>query len=313
MQGGRGIDDPEAVDMDTPNAARVYDYLLGGGHNFAVDRQFAETLLTQVPMAAAAARANRAFLRRAVIYLADRGIRQFLDLGSGIPTVGNVHEITDERRPGCRVVYVDKDPLAHIHSRQLLRSHATASAVRADLRDVEGVLSSIRERELLDFEKPIAVLLCAVLHFVSDEDDPAGIVSRYTDAVPAGSYLAISHATADHRPTDLGLATRIFDHERISVTARTLEEVRALFRGVEFVEPGVVPTGRWRPADPDSPGPESCLGYAGVGFKPGAADAVDEWFRDQPAATGRGGDIPAAAVRTPHEPGCHLRVVRDPD
>jgi hypothetical protein len=255
------------VDLSRPSAARVYDYLLGGGHNFDVDRVLAAQVLRQVPHAKHAAETNRAFLRRVVEYLIDHGIRQFLDLGSGIPTAGNVHEITARRDPRCTVIYVDNDPVAHAHSRRMLSSVPAAAAVLADLRHVDTVLADPTVRARIDFAQPVAVLMCAVLHFVPDSDDPAGIVGRYVDRLTTGSYVAISHATADAHPADLAAATDLYERGGIAGTARTHAQVTDLFAGLELLPPGVVATSLWRPEQlEDTDTASRCLSYAGLGI-----------------------------------------------
>ncbi|MGH3883323.1 MAG: SAM-dependent methyltransferase, partial [Pseudonocardiaceae bacterium] len=179
---------PYDVDVTVPNAARVYDYFLDGAHNFAADRVMASKVQQVMPAVRDAARINRSFLRRAVLFMVDSGIRQFLDIGSGIPTVGNVHEIAQRADPECRIVYIDKEPIAVAHSDLLLKGNDRAVAIRADLRQSAQVLGDSRVGDLLDFGRPIGVLLVAALHFIADADDPAGIVARYLDAVMPGSY-----------------------------------------------------------------------------------------------------------------------------
>src|SRR5689334_8693366 len=183
------------ADFERPNVARMYDYFLGGSHNFAVDRKAAAAVLAAVPGIRALARQNRNFLRRAVQYLAHQGVRQFLDLGSGIPTVGNVHEIAQRDAPGSRVVYVDIEPVAVSHSRTLLEDNPDTAVAQLDLRRPDQVLDSPEVRDLLDLTRPVAVLAVAVLHFLPDSDDPAGVLARYRDAVAPGSRLVVSHAS----------------------------------------------------------------------------------------------------------------------
>lgn len=180
---------PTEVDTETPNAARVYDYLLGGAHNFETDRQFGDQVASIVP-AREFARNNRAFLRRVVNYLAhEAGIRQFLDLGSGVPTVGNVHEIAQRASPDCRVVYVDKEPVAVAHSEMILQDNELATVIHADLQHPATVLSHPRTQQLLDFSQPVTVLMCAVLHFIPDEADPPGIITAYRKhCAPAATW-----------------------------------------------------------------------------------------------------------------------------
>lgn len=256
------------VHLDKPSPARVYDYLLDGGRNFAADRELAKKLIARVPGAQRAAQINRIFLRRVVLYLISQGVRQFLDLGSGILTVGNVHDITHKHASGTTVVYVDHDAVATACSALLLQDIPTAAAVRADLREVDAVLSDPTVQVLLDFEQPVAVLMCAVLHFVPDTDDPAGIVGRYIEALCPGSYLAISHATADHDPDEVAAGVRLYQEGGIPITARSHTAVSRLFTGLELVEPGVVLTSQWHPDGPDPDDPRRSLSYAGLGIKP---------------------------------------------
>ncbi|WNV83046.1 SAM-dependent methyltransferase [Umezawaea sp. Da 62-37] len=259
--------DGEPAGLTKPSAARIYDYLLGGGHNFAVDRGVAKRLAHHVPHAVRAAQANRAFLRRVVLHLMDQGIRQFLDLGAGIPTVGNVHDIAHDRDPGCVVVYVDNDAVAVAHGHLLLKGRATAAVVEADLRDVGTVLNNTTVCALIDFDRPVAVLLCAALHFLHEVDDPAGIVGRYVERLAPGSYVAISHATADDHPDLVKSAIDTYEDEGIALTARTRAEVQMLFTGLHLTSPGVVHTSQWRPEMPDEiEDSTQCLSYAGVGL-----------------------------------------------
>jgi hypothetical protein len=257
---------PQDVDVARPSAARVYDYLLGGAHNFAADRAVAEQVLHVLPDGRQVAISNRSFLRRAVRYLVDQGITQFLDLGSGIPTSGNVHEITQEAAPSARVLYVDHDEVAVAHSELLLRGNADATVLAADLTKPEAVLDARVTREFLDFSRPIGLLLVAVLHFVPDERDPAGIVAAYRDALPAGSHIALSHLTADHRPAAMAGVVEAMKNSRDPMYFRAYDEVLPLFAGFELVEPGLVAAPRRPDAGAREPGPEGV--YAGVGRKP---------------------------------------------
>jgi len=259
---------PSSVDLDRPSAARMYDYYLGGSHNFAVDREAAKAVEAIYPGMAGAARANRSFLRRAVRYLLDQGVDQFLDLGSGIPTVGNVHEIAQQTNPAARVVYVDAEPVAVAHSTALLEDNPLATAVHADLRDPDAVLGHDGVRQVLDFTRPIGVLMVAVLHFVPDSDDPCGVVARYRDALPSGGYLAISHGTLEGIPED-GLddterVQAIYRRTDSPLVLRSHAEVTGFFTGLTLVEPGVVALPEWRPDSDDA----YISAYVGVGRKP---------------------------------------------
>jgi hypothetical protein len=237
---------PADIDLAKPNAARIYDYILGGANNFEVDREFAKGLLKVLPDAQALAQENRAFLRRAVGFLADRGIRQFLDLGSGIPTVGNTHEVAQRIDPDARVVYVDNEAVAVSHSELILNGNANAAILRADIRDVDAVLRHPITARLIDFAEPVAVLAFAVLHFVPDEQDPYGLVARYRDASAPGSYLALSHATSDGRPEIREIAGA-YRQTANPLTERSGAEVARMFDGYELAEPGLVFTRDWRP------------------------------------------------------------------
>lgn len=186
---------PEGVDITVPNVARTYDYLLGGYHNFAADREYAAGVEQAFPRMRQGAYATRAFLGRAVRWLVDSGIRQFLDIGSGIPTLGNVHEAAEQAAPGARVMYVDIDPVAVAHARALLAENPRAGVIQADLRHPRDILNHPNVRDLLNFSEPIAVILSAVLHFIPDADDPLGIVTELRDAVVAGSYIVLAHST----------------------------------------------------------------------------------------------------------------------
>ncbi len=188
---------PLGLDTTVPSMARVYDYILGGAHNFAADRAVGAQIEKLVPGLPSVARLNRRFLGRAVDFIADQGIRQFLDIGSGIPTVANVHEVAQERDPAARVVYVDKDPVAVAHSELMLAGNENAGIVHADMRDPESVLSSPEVARLLRFDEPVGLLMLLMLHWVPDEDDPHKLVAAYRDALPAGSFIVMTHMSAD--------------------------------------------------------------------------------------------------------------------
>jgi hypothetical protein len=260
---------PAGLDLDRPSASRVYDYLLGGAHNFQADRDLAAQILELAPEAAEAAQANRGFLRRAVSFLVAAGIRQFLDLGSGIPTRGNVHEIARQSAPDSHVVYVDVDPVAVAHGRQLLAGLPHCAAVAGDLREPERVLADPTVRELVDLGRPVAVLLVAVLHFVRDTDDPAGIVGRLREAMAPGSYLVLSHASfpPDVNPAAMR-ASQEYERTATPLVLRTRAEIGALLDGFELVEPGLVTVARWRPESESVAARTDRLpAYAAVGRK----------------------------------------------
>jgi S-adenosyl methyltransferase len=269
-----GVERPEwapvGIDLDRPSAARVYDFYLGGFHNFAADREMGRQAIQMWPDLPEIMRSNRGFLRRSVEFLVDAGVRQFLDLGSGIPTVGNVHEVAKRLASDTRVVYVDNDPVAVEHSQAILAGDDRTAVVQADLRDPDAVLSDPAVGTLLDLERPTAVLMVAVLHFVPDEDDPAGLVARFRDAVPAGSYLALSHATAGEQADRAAEHRGLYQRTATPMTMRTRDQVEHLFDGWELVEPGLVYLPQWRP-EPGTPAmdrPERMTGLAGVGRKP---------------------------------------------
>ncbi len=258
---------PDDINVELPSAARVYDYLLGGGHNFAADRAVGEKVLQALPNGRHIACSNRAFLRRAVLYMVDQGITQFLDLGSGIPTVGNVHEVAQATNPMCRVVYVDNDEVAVAHSELILEGNENAAVVAADLCRPAMVHGAPAVTRLLDFSKPVGLLMVAVFHFVSDERDPFGVVRRYRDALSAGSLVALSHLTADQTPVGMGAVVEAMKNSRDPMYFRSYDEVLAMFDGLELVAPGVVDAPAWRrEPDCEDTGPEDV--YVGVSRKP---------------------------------------------
>jgi SAM-dependent methyltransferase len=258
---------PAGTDTDKPNAARVYDYYLGGSHNFAVDREMARKAVALWPDLPMIMRANRAFLRRAVQYSAEQGVTRFLDIGSGIPTFGAVHEVAREVAPASRVVYVDRDPVAVAHSRLILKDDPLSEVVQIDLRDTAGLLADPAVSGLLAAGEPVAVLLVAVLHFITDEEDPEGIVRSLRDVVPPGSLLVLSHAGLEGRPDQAGPHQDLYARTPTPLTMRTRERITGLFGGFDLVEPGVVYLPEWRPERPEAVGahPERMTGMAGVG------------------------------------------------
>jgi hypothetical protein len=261
---------PADVDLDRPSVARVYDYYLGGSHNFAADRAFGEQVLKVVPAVAGLARSNRAFLRRAVTALVKDGVRQFLDLGSGIPTVGNVHDlIIDAGYHDGRVVYVDHDPVAVAHSRAILADVPGTAVVAGDLRSPADVLAQPQVRGLLDFSQPIAFLLVAVLHFVPDEEGPADIVAGFAAAGVPGSHVVLSHAGIDRPLTPAEEnAWEIYRKSPTPLILRTREQVAGLLGGLTVLEPGVVATHLWRPdGDDEAVLDDSAAGSAAVARK----------------------------------------------
>jgi S-adenosyl methyltransferase len=254
-------------------AARIYDYYLGGIHNFPADEEAARVLVTQFPCIPAVARANRAFLCRAVRYLVDAGVRQFLDIGSGIPTAGNVHEIAQAADPGARVVYVDIDPMAVMESLEILDGNESATAVQGDLRDAPAILRHPEVHRLLDFSQPVGLLLVSVLHFVPDDAAAYDAVAQYRAALPSGGYLVLSHASSEafeHLYQQASDKQDVYRQQTPTPgTSRTRADVERFFTGLELVDPGVVRLGEWRPdpvaADPDLTGGDGS--WAGIGRK----------------------------------------------
>jgi hypothetical protein len=260
---------PGGIDTERPSTARIYDYWLGGAHNFAADRRVAEQVIAAFPDIVPVARANRAFLRRAVEFLVDAGVRQFLDVGSGVPTVGHVHEIAQRRSPDSRVVFVDIDPVAVEHSRLMLSGNDLTAVVHEDVRRPERILDAPEVRGLFDLEQPVAVLVVSLLHFLPDADDPAGIVSGLTAPLVSGSYLVVSHGT-EEGSNDAAAGREVYRRAGIEMTLRTRQQVEALFKGFDLVEPGLVWLPQWRPEssmDVFAAIPESSAMYAGVGRK----------------------------------------------
>ncbi len=243
--------DPEVT---VANPARVYDYWLGGSSNFAVDRELGDRMIAidarMVPMV----RENRAFLRRAVTWLCRHGVTQFLDLGSGIPTVGNVHEVAARVTPDARVAYVDSEPVAVAYSARILEGNANATITHADLRDAKTVLSAPTVAKLLDFERPVAVLALSVMQYFPEAEDPAGLLAQYRRVLAPGSYLAISHISADDPDVDMDGLADATKQATVSAHPRTRAQVTALFGDAELVPPGVVWAGEWHP-EPGAPAP----------------------------------------------------------
>ncbi len=264
---------PADIDITTPNVARIYDYLLGGKDNFAADREAAQQLIASIPDIAAIVRDNRAFIGRVVRHLAgEAGIRQFLDLGAGLPTRANVHELAQQIAPDARVVYVDNDPVVWSHGQALLTSGGGVAMVLGDLREPAAILQHPQVADLLDLAQPVAVLCASVLHFVSDDDGPHQIIAGYRDHLAPGSYLAITHgpaATAGEDPAgEVQSATSIYRRASAQLHVRSLPQVLQFFDGFDPVAPGVVWMTEWRP-DPGIPPagrPRSLRG--GVGRKP---------------------------------------------
>ena len=239
-----------AFDTSVAHHARIYDYLLGGKDNYAADRKAGDALIAAYPTMVTLAKANRAFLGRAVRFLAaEAGIRQFLDIGTGIPAAGNTHQVVQEAAPGSRVVYVDYDPVVLSHARALLTGgpQGATDYIDADVRDVGTVLE--KAARTLDFSRPVAVVILMTLHAIADGDNPHEIVARIMDAVPQGSYLAISHPASDIEPAKVtDLTARVNQLSYQQYTGRSNAEVMRFFEGIELVEPGLVQVQQWRPS-----------------------------------------------------------------
>ena len=259
----------QEIPEDKPNSARMYDYFLGGHHNFAADRAAAERVRSVYPDVVRGAQANRAFLRRAVRFMAEQGIDQFLDLGSGIPTAGNVHEVAQEANPTARVVYVDVEPIAVIHSTAILRGNHQATIVEANAHEPKRILNHPEVRRLLDFTRPIGVLMLALLHFVLDDHDAQALVSRYREALVPGSFIAITHASLERVPAEIVTQfERVYSQTTTPVKTRKLAQVEPLFTGLDIVEPGIVYVPSWRPEGSDDvflDQPERSINLGGVG------------------------------------------------
>jgi hypothetical protein len=255
------------IDTSIPHPARRYDYWLGGKDNFAADRESGDAIAAKFPAIRIAVVENRRFLRRAVTFLArEAGIRQFLDIGTGLPTANNTHEVAQAIAPESRITYVDNDPLVLVHARALLTSSpgGATAYVEADLREPEKILDSTDLRRTLDLSQPVALMLLAILHFIPEDDDPYGIVARLTGALPVGSYLVASHATSDFLPPELVADIAAGRHGEGRL--RTKAEFTRFFDGLALVPPGIVPVAEWRADDEPQPRPTSAETgmYAGV-------------------------------------------------
>ncbi|GAA0442824.1 SAM-dependent methyltransferase [Acrocarpospora corrugata] len=245
------------IDPTKPSVSRVYDFLLGGKDNFAIDRQIAQMVLKIAPDAPDAAFANRGFLQRVIRYLTEEeGVRQFLDIGSGLPTQGNVHEVAQAVDPAARVVYVDHDPIVLAHGRALLATNDTTTVIEADIRDPRSILDHPDTRRLIDFTQPVGLLLFSILHHLNDDEDPVGLSAQLCDALPAGSWVAISHFQnpGEEHPEAAAHAANaeiLFNENLGTGRWRSKEEILAFFGDLEVVEPGLVPLAEWR-AEPDA-------------------------------------------------------------
>ncbi|MFC9585371.1 SAM-dependent methyltransferase [Streptomyces yangpuensis] len=268
---------PPGIDISVPSVSRIYDYYLGGSHNFEVDRQAARRAMEFMPGLPKIMQANRAFMRRAVRHAVAEGVTQFLDIGSGIPTFGNVHEIAQAATPAARVVYVDHDPVAVAHSHAVLMDDEHTDVVAADLRKPKEILAAPEVGQLLDLDRPVALLLVAVLHFLEDSDRPYDAVAELRDALAPGSLLILTHASYEGIPLTeevAGGAVGVYRDIRNPLVMRTREQIGGFFEGFEMVEPGLVSMPDWRPdrakdgEDGEAPeDPYAFSGYAGVGRK----------------------------------------------
>ncbi|MFF4425727.1 SAM-dependent methyltransferase [Streptomyces sp. NPDC001549] len=268
---------PPGIDISVPSVSRIYDYYLGGSHNFEVDRQTARRAMEFMPGLPKIMQANRAFMRRAVRHAVAEGVTQFLDIGSGIPTFGNVHEIAQAASPQARVVYVDHDPVAVAHSRAVLAGDDHSGIVAADLRKPKEILAAPEVGRLLDLGRPVALLLVAVLHFLEDTDDPYAAVAELRDALAPGSLLILTHASYEGIPLTQETAAGtvgVYRDMRNPLVMRTREQIGGFFDGFEMLEPGLVSMPDWRPDRPDDgedgetpEDPYAFSGFGGVGRK----------------------------------------------
>jgi SAM-dependent methyltransferase len=260
---------PRSIDITVPSVSRIYDYYLGGSHNFEVDREAARKAMEFMPGLPKIMQANRAFMRRAVRFAAGEGITQYLDIGSGIPTFGNVHEVAQAAAPGAHVVYVDHDPVAVAHSQAVLDGNDDTDVVAADLRKPQEILASPQLEGLIDLNRPVALLLVAILHFVEDTDDPRGAVAELRDALAPGSLLVLTHASYEGIPLPQERsegAVDVYRDIRNPLIMRSRDEIAQFFEGYDMVEPGLVPPPLWRPETaPQDEDPYAFSGFAGVG------------------------------------------------
>ncbi|BCY15412.1 hypothetical protein L3i22_105000 [Actinoplanes sp. L3-i22] len=261
---------PPGVNPNVPHSARIYDYWLGGKDNFAVDRAVGEAMIQAIPGMRYMAGENRKFVHRAARDLVEKeGIRQFLDVGTGIPTSPNLHEIAQRIAPETRVVYVDNDPIVLVHARALMLSHPSGRSeyISADIRDPRSILDDAILTETLDLTKPVGLTLIAILMLLADEDDPWSKVAALRDAMPSGSCLAITHPTADFNPDEVQQAVNAATGAGMTLVARSREAVARLFGDWEMLDPGLVPVSAWRP-DTEVADPQAAYYWSGVARKP---------------------------------------------
>ena len=261
---------PPGVNINVPHSARIYDYWLGGKDNFAVDRAVGEAMMQAIPGMRAMAGENRKFVHRAARDLvAKEGVRQFLDIGTGIPTRPNLHEVAQRIEPATRVVYVDNDPIVLVHARALMISseQGRSEYISADIRDPQSILGDPVLADTLDLRQPVGLTLIAILMLLADEDDPWGKVAALRDAMPPGSCLAITHPTADFNPGEVSAAVAAATGAGMTLVARSKDEVERFFGDWELLEPGLVPVSAWRPDEPVA-NPEAAYYWSGVARKP---------------------------------------------
>jgi len=258
------------IDLSKPSAARMYDYYLGGAHNFDIDRELARKVLDLFPDAPLAAQANRAFMHRALRCLLAAGVRQFIDLGSGIPTEGNTHETVHQKAPDSKVLYVDHDQVAVIHSELLLKDVPNTQVLQADFRDPEYILNSPQLKKMIDLSQPVGLLLVSVLHFVPDRDQPQDVLHRLYDALAPGSYLILSHGCDDVRQDEMHGVAEAYAAAADQLSQRSRAQILELLAGWDLLEPGLVWLREWRPDWPDEVGenPSANAMVAAVGRKP---------------------------------------------
>jgi hypothetical protein len=261
------------MDTSVPHPARRYNYWLGGKDHFAADRESGDAIAAAFPIVVELARANRAFLGRAVRFVAEAGVRQFLDIGTGLPAPGNTHEIAQQVAPESRVVYVDNDPIVMVHARALTQGdpRGQTAYIEADVRDAGAILRNPVLRDTIDLGRPVALLLVAVLHFLHDDEQTAALVSQLVEALPSGSYLVLSHGTMDFStPAGVAAYEKMFAAGGTDVRARPKAAIEGYFAGLEIMEPGIVPVSDWRAEDPvtDRPVSEDLGIYGVVGRKP---------------------------------------------
>ncbi|NJP44301.1 SAM-dependent methyltransferase [Actinacidiphila epipremni] len=261
------------IDTSRPHPARMYDYYLGGRDNYEVDRDAAQKVIDLFPDIVPMAQGNRRFMHRAVRFLAQSGVRQFIDIGTGIPAPPNTHQVAQQVAPDARIAYVDNDPIVATYAGAHLLGSGNTGFFLGDLRDPESILGHPTISELIDFDQPVGLMLVAILHFISDDEDPAGLVAAYRDALPAGSHLILSHTTGDFHQLDgdAGEARDVYETKGATATLhlRSYEQVLAFFDGFELVDPGLVQPPLWRPDGPVPTHQELAHNgfYGGVGVK----------------------------------------------